>query len=125
MSYNEPSRPLSNITSKEKKDFSEKTVKTLLLIEETINEDQIFWSYWRFLGCKNTPKVGLTIGVYRDQNGQSYVLDVVKKVEQEIANEPHPNKDYLKMSGLESFVTGALKLLFGADCDDIQTGLVN
>ncbi|KAF1740954.1 hypothetical protein MXB_1940 [Myxobolus squamalis] len=62
--------------------------------------------------------------LYRDQHGQSYVLDVVKKVEQEIANEQHQNKDYLRISGLQSFVTGALKMLFGANCNDIQTGLI-
>lgn len=45
-----------------------------------------------FLSDPDTRKVNLGVGAYRDDNNKPYIFKVVKKVEQQIINDPSLNK---------------------------------
>lgn len=65
--------------------------------------------------CKKDPnplKINLTIGAYRDSNGNPVVLDCVREAERRIfeANYDH---EYLSQDGLPEFLTLSQKLMFG------------
>lgn len=45
-----------------------------------------------FLADTDSRKVNLGVGAYRDDNAKPYVFNVVKKVEQQIINDPSLNK---------------------------------
>jgi aspartate aminotransferase len=53
------------------------------------------------------------VGAYRDENGQPWVLPVVRKVEQMLANDTTLNKEYLPIDGFPDFRRETAKLLFG------------
>jgi len=67
-------------------------------------------------------KVDLGIGAYRDNNGKPVVLEIVRKVEKEIALEGL-SKEYLEISGDPTFVKNAEKLLYG-DCRPLEEGRI-
>lgn len=58
-------------------------------------------------------KVNLGVGAYRDDNGLPYVLPVVRRIEQQVANDLKSNHEYLPQQGLEKFASQAAKLLLG------------
>eukprot|EP01105_Mastigella_eilhardi_P018806 TRINITY_DN4383_c0_g1_i1.p1 TRINITY_DN4383_c0_g1~~TRINITY_DN4383_c0_g1_i1.p1 ORF type:complete len:431 (-),score=93.65 TRINITY_DN4383_c0_g1_i1:43-1335(-) len=63
-------------------------------------------------------KLNLGVGTYRGSDGKPMVLEVVKKVERELADsELHEkvNKDYLPVEGLAQFRTESAKLLLGEE----------
>nr|CAH7745924.1 unnamed protein product [Callosobruchus chinensis] len=60
-------------------------------------------------------KVNLGVGAYRTNEGKPWVLPVVRVAEQALANDETLNKEYLPVLGLETFATGATKMLLGAD----------
>ncbi|KAF0986158.1 hypothetical protein HZS_1089, partial [Henneguya salminicola] len=86
--------------------------------------DPVFSVTGRFQQCQDPNKVNMGVGVYRDHTGQSSILKVVKKVEQEIASDLHQNKEYLSLSGLDSFISATLRLVFGKDNKDLNTGRI-
>jgi len=45
-----------------------------------------------FLSDPDNRKVNLGVGAYRDDNNKPYIFKVVKKVEQQIVNDPSLNK---------------------------------
>ncbi len=45
-----------------------------------------------FLSDTDNRKVNLGVGAYRDDNNKPYVFKVVRKVEQQIVNDPALNK---------------------------------
>ena len=45
-----------------------------------------------FLSDTDSRKVNLGVGAYRDDNNKPYIFKVVKKVEQQIINDPTLNK---------------------------------
>lgn len=57
-------------------------------------------------------KINLTIGVYRTEEGQPYVLPCVREAE-DILNEMNLNHEYLVQDGLAEFNKSTQKLLFG------------
>ncbi|PHI31356.1 amino acid aminotransferase [Budvicia aquatica] len=57
-------------------------------------------------------KINLGIGVYKDETGQTPVLDSVKKAEQYLL-ENEKTKNYLGIAGLATFATCTQELLFG------------
>ena len=73
---------------------------------------------------KDSNKVNLGIGAYRDNDGIPYVFKVVKKVEAEIIADKKLDKEYLPIEGLASFVTGSQKLIFGEDSPALKEGRV-
>jgi len=72
--------------------------------------------------CKEDPsdkKINLGVGAYRDENGQPWVLPVVRSIEAQMAIDPLLNHEYLPILGLPGFRTAAVKLLLGNDCNAI------
>lgn len=56
-----------------------------------------------FLSDPDSRKVNLGVGAYRDDNNKPYIFKVVKKVEQQIINDPALNKvRFLIMIGIHS-----------------------
>jgi aspartate aminotransferase len=56
-----------------------------------------------FLSDPDSRKVNLGVGAYRDDNNKPYIFKVVKKVEQQIINDPALNKvRFLIMLGIHS-----------------------
>lgn len=60
-------------------------------------------------------KINLTVGAYRDDNGEPWVLPVVRSVEAEMANDPTLNHEYLPITGLPMFCEVATQLCLGSD----------
>ncbi|XP_059508959.1 aspartate aminotransferase, cytoplasmic [Stegostoma tigrinum] len=60
-------------------------------------------------------KVNLGVGAYRTDEGQPWVLPVVKKVEQEIANDNSLNHEYVPILGFPEFTKLACELILGKD----------
>ncbi|KAF7970611.1 hypothetical protein HWV62_23639 [Athelia sp. TMB] len=67
-----------------------------------------------FKADKDSRKINLGVGAYRDENGKPYVLRAVKKAEQ-ILTAASPDKEYLPITGLSDFTKLAAKLAYGAD----------
>ncbi|EDW09849.1 aspartate aminotransferase, cytoplasmic [Drosophila mojavensis] len=63
----------------------------------------------------NTPKVNLSVGAYRTNDGQPWVLPVVRKTEVSIATDETINHEYLPVTGLDTFTRAATELVLGAD----------
>ena len=61
----------------------------------------------------NPRKVNLGVGVFKDEAGQTPVLQCVKKAEQRLL-EREKTKSYLPIGGSPAFATQALDLLYGA-----------
>lgn len=78
------------------------------------------------LECKTDPdpnKRDLTIGAYRDDNGNPYVLPVVRKAEEIISNQ-HLDREYLSQNGHALFLKQSKILLFGADIKPLKENRV-
>jgi len=58
-------------------------------------------------------KIDLSIGIYRDQNGLSEPMAVVKAVEREMAHQTH-SKVYLPIEGDAGFIQSTAELLWGS-----------
>ncbi|EKM60996.1 uncharacterized protein PHACADRAFT_134034 [Phanerochaete carnosa HHB-10118-sp] len=67
-----------------------------------------------FKADKDSRKINLGVGAYRDENGKPYVLNSVKKAEQ-IIESGQPDKEYLPITGLAEFTKAAVKLAYGGD----------
>ncbi|XP_017865019.1 PREDICTED: probable aspartate aminotransferase, cytoplasmic [Drosophila arizonae] len=63
----------------------------------------------------STPKVNLSVGAYRTNEGQPWVLPVVRKTEVSIATDETINHEYLPVTGLDTFTRAATELVLGAD----------
>ncbi len=64
-------------------------------------------------------KVNLGIGVYQDAQGNSQVLQCVRKAEKALFNQ-QLDKDYLPIQGHPEFVHEVLKLIFGAESPGLE-----
>jgi len=71
---------------------------------------------------KHPKKVDLGIGAYRDDNGKPVVLEIVRKVEKEIAQEGY-SKEYLGIAGDQAFVKNAETLVYGK-CKPLEEGRI-
>jgi len=69
-------------------------------------------------------KVNLTVGAYRTEEGQPWVLPVVKSAEQQIAHDETLNHEYLPITGLKAFSNKAKEILLGASSPAIKEGRV-
>ncbi|CAL8101276.1 unnamed protein product [Calicophoron daubneyi] len=68
--------------------------------------------------CKNDSnpkKVNLTVGAYRTDDGEPWVLPCVRSVEVTMASDNTLNKEYLPITGLDCMCEAAVKLLLGED----------
>ncbi|OAL26607.1 hypothetical protein AYO20_10031 [Fonsecaea nubica] len=64
-------------------------------------------------------KVSLGSGVYRDDNGEPWVLPVVKKAKSRLDADPTVNHEYLPIVGHAEFITAAQSLVFGTDDENM------
>jgi len=69
-------------------------------------------------------KVNLGVGAYRTEEGKPLVLNVVRKAEQMLVNDPSRVKEYLPITGLAEFNKLSAKLIFGSDSPAIQENRV-
>ncbi|KAL8153199.1 hypothetical protein V2J09_010959 [Rumex salicifolius] len=60
-------------------------------------------------------KLNLGVGAYRTEEGKPLVLNVVRKAEQLLVNEPSRVKEYLPILGLPEFNKLTAKLILGSD----------
>ncbi|CCD25007.1 aspartate transaminase AAT2 NDAI_0E01910 [Naumovozyma dairenensis CBS 421] len=82
---------------------------------EQLPPDALFGIKQRYSKDTRSHKVDLGIGAYRDNNGKPWVLPSVKLAEHSIHSDPSYNHEYLNISGLNAFTTGASNILFGPD----------
>ncbi|VVA90368.1 unnamed protein product [Arabis nemorensis] len=78
-------------------------------------EDPILSVYY---ACRDDPspvKLNLTAGTYQSEEGKPHVLEVVRRAEQQLANDLSWNKEYLPLNGLADFNKLSAKLILGDD----------
>jgi aspartate/tyrosine/aromatic aminotransferase len=85
--------------------------------------DKILHLFVQYTKDEFPEKVNLGIGAYRDDGGQPYVFEVVKKAEARVIAESK-NKEYLAVSGLQTLNRGARMLIFGEDSPLVNNGHV-
>ncbi|MBN3326704.1 AATC protein, partial [Atractosteus spatula] len=73
---------------------------------------------------KHPSKVNLGVGAYRTDACQPWVLPVVRKVEQLIANDSSLNHEYLPILGLPEFRASSSKIALGEDSPAVQENRV-
>ncbi|EDW01868.1 aspartate aminotransferase, cytoplasmic isoform X2 [Drosophila grimshawi] len=81
---------------------------------------EVFALTQAFKDDDNTKKVNLSVGAYRTEEGQPWVLPVVRKTEVGIAQDESINHEYLPVTGLETFTRAATELVLGADSNAIK-----
>ncbi|KAF5726197.1 aspartate aminotransferase cytoplasmic-like [Tripterygium wilfordii] len=69
-------------------------------------------------------KLNLGIGVYRTEDGKPVLLNVVRRVEQLLANDISSNKEYLPITGMPEFNKLTAKLILGVDSPAINENRV-
>ncbi|GBM88853.1 Aspartate aminotransferase, cytoplasmic [Araneus ventricosus] len=69
-------------------------------------------------------KVDLGIGAYRTDEGQPWVLPVVRKIEKAIAEDDSLNHEYCDILGMESFRNAASRILLGEDNPVFKEGKI-
>lgn len=67
-----------------------------------------------FNNDERTNKINLGIGIYKDENGQTPILESVKKTEQYLL-EQATSKNYLTIEGTAEFASATQELLFGKE----------
>ena len=74
--------------------------------------------FWAFIAAyaadPNPKKIDLGIGVYRDEQGNTPILECVKKAEQ-ILDSTQTTKSYLGPPGVAGFNSAMTELIFGED----------
>ncbi|KAH8260993.1 hypothetical protein KR044_001846, partial [Drosophila immigrans] len=76
---------------------------------------EVFALTQAFKDDANTKKVNLSVGAYRTDVGEPWVLPVVRKTEISIASDDAINHEYLPVTGLDTFTRAATELVLGAD----------
>jgi len=71
----------------------------------------------------NPDKIDLGIGVYRDEHGDTPMLDCVKQAEKTLLA-TQTTKSYLGPPGVAGFNSAIAEVIFGADSDALQQGRV-
>ncbi|KAJ1722619.1 Aspartate aminotransferase, cytoplasmic, partial [Coemansia biformis] len=67
-------------------------------------------------------KVDLGVGAYRTDDGEPWVLPVVRKAEERLAAHPKANHEYLPVGGVSELTSGAQTLIFGANSPAMAEG---
>ncbi len=75
----------------------------------------------KFLSDPRGDKINLGVGVYKDENGNTPVLNSVKKAEQRLF-ESENSKTYLGIPGTADYALAVQQLLFGADSTIVAEG---
>ncbi|KAG0491021.1 hypothetical protein HPP92_007884 [Vanilla planifolia] len=87
-------------------------------------EDSILGVTVAFNKDPSPVKVNLGVGAYRTEEGKPLVLNVVRKAEQLLVNDPSRVKEYLPITGLADFNNLSARLIFGAGSLAIQENRV-
>ncbi|KAF3580070.1 hypothetical protein DY000_02034295 [Brassica cretica] len=77
--------------------------------------------------CRDDPcpvKLNLIAGAYRTEEGKPLVLEVVRKAEQQLANDLSCDKGYLPIDGLADFNKLSAKLILGDDSHAVEENRV-
>ncbi|REJ69469.1 MAG: aspartate/tyrosine/aromatic aminotransferase [Planctomycetota bacterium] len=74
-----------------------------------------------FLRDRNPAKINLSVGVYRDENGVTPILDCVKTAALRVV-EQQTTKSYLGMQGSPAYAAAVLDLLFGRAHEVVASG---
>ncbi|KDP34207.1 hypothetical protein JCGZ_07778 [Jatropha curcas] len=69
-------------------------------------------------------KLNLGVGVYRTEDGKPHLLDVVRRVEQQLLDDMSVTKEYLPITGSADFNKLSAELVFGADSPAITENRV-
>ena len=67
-------------------------------------------------------KINLTVGGYKDEQGQSYILPVVREVEAEMLSEAGHSHEYLPALGRPEVNQAAVSLLLGSEAEAVTSG---
>jgi aspartate aminotransferase len=81
---------------------------------ETAPPDPILGLEEAFKRDPNPTKINLSVGVYKDGNGNTPVFDTVKRAE-EIILQDETSKAYLGIDGMPEYAAAVQALIFGAD----------
>ncbi len=71
----------------------------------------------------NPKKINLTVGVYKDESGQTPVLSAVKRAEERLLRE-ETTKSYLPIEGAQEYTARVQELIFGAGHEIVTSGRV-
>ncbi|XP_056849759.1 retrovirus-related Pol polyprotein from transposon RE2 isoform X2 [Raphanus sativus] len=77
--------------------------------------------------CRDDPcpvKLNLSVGAYRTEEGKPLVLEVVRRAEQQLANDRSCDKGYLPIDGLADFNKLGAKLILGDDSHALEENRV-
>ncbi|KAF8096067.1 hypothetical protein N665_0318s0018 [Sinapis alba] len=77
--------------------------------------------------CRDDPspvKLNLSNGAYRTEEGKTLVLEVVRRAEQQLANDMSSDKGYLPIDGLADFNKLSAKLILGDDSHAMEDNRV-
>ncbi|EER39307.1 aspartate aminotransferase [Histoplasma capsulatum H143] len=78
--------------------------------------DEVFGLMAQFVADTSPQKVSLGAGVYRDNEAKSWRLNIVRKVEKQLCEDPTFDHEYLPIEGYQPFVDAARDLVFGNSC---------
>ena len=76
--------------------------------------DAVFGVLDNFNNDSDTNKVNLSIGAYRTDEGEPWVLPIVRATELALAQDVLQDHEYLAISGLAAFIESSAKLALGA-----------
>lgn len=86
-------------------------------------DDPIFHLTDQFKADTDPRKVNLGVGVYQDESGKTPLLESVRIVQKQMADDPKPWV-YLGMGGYEPFNQAIQKMVFGADSPAVNEGRI-
>ncbi len=90
---------------------------------EALPADPLLGLITMFRDDNNPKKVDLGVGVYRDEEGHTAIMQAIQKAQQtHLAQED--SKTYIGPMGVPGFVQGIQELIFGADSQALQHGRV-
>ncbi|CDF35434.1 aspartate aminotransferase [Chondrus crispus] len=90
----------------------------------TAPPDAILGLTAQFRADPDPRKVNLGVGAFRTSSNKPYVLPVVRRVEQQLADDPSATHEYLPQDGLQSFCDASARLILGADSPALADGRV-
>jgi len=90
---------------------------------EAIAPDPILGVLAAFLADDNPQKIDLGVGVYRDEAGDTPILECVRKAER-VLLDTQTTKTYLGPAGVAGFNSAMSERLFGADSEALNSGRV-
>ncbi|KAJ4877336.1 hypothetical protein Rs2_42354 [Raphanus sativus] len=87
-------------------------------------EDPILTVYFASRDDPSPVKLNLSGGSYRSEEGKPLVLQVVRRAEQQLANDLSRDKEYLPLDGLAEFNKLSSKLILGDDSHAVKENRV-